>query len=266
MDQRLEFQVKLALFQPSAPQAYSDDILAMIAGSVAKARGRGAEIVLFPELILPGYNLPEAQAALAEPQDGPWLTALADLARRAGCALVFGWAERCGAQVFNAVTALDATGAIVAHHRKRQLFGPMEQARFAPGPSPAPVVDLAGRRCGLLICYEIEFPEYARDLARRGAEVVLVPTANPSGFDIVQDVLLPARAYENGLTIAYANYCGVQNGLEFSGDSVVVGPDGAHLARAGVEDAMLVVDLPPRQTYPSHALATQLADLNRDPD
>ena len=78
--------------------------------------------------------------------------------------------------------------------------------------------ELAGIKTGLLICYDVEFPQHVLALAQMGVQLILVPTANPEKFSVVCDTLVPARASENALTIVYANYCGSDNGLSFCGN------------------------------------------------
>ena len=253
--------MKLSLMQCAPATGTPEDRLAEIAGWARAAAAQGAALLLLPELILPGYNRPDLHRELAQPQGGAWSLAMADIAREAGLAICYGWAERAGEAVYNVASVIGADGAILAHYRKIQLFGPMERASFLPGTAEPPVFELAGRRCGMLICYDIEFPEHARALGRRGVELLLVPTANPEGYPHVPDLLVPARAYENRMAVAYANYAGDDQGLRFGGGSVVVGPDGQPLARAGQVPAMLTVDLPAIEDYPAALLSTQIADL-----
>lgn len=253
--------MKLALLQTPPANGDPDQALARLEIAVTAAAAAGADLLIAPELLLPGYNCPDLHAVTAQPVEGAWIARLSALAAAHRCGLVFGWAERAGDRVLNSATAIGPDGAVLATYRKRQLFGPMERASFAPGLDPAPVFDLAGRRCGLQICYDIEFPEHARDLARRGAEVILVPTANPVGFEHVQRLFVPARAAENAVFVAYANYCGAENGLEFGGMSVIAGPDGVPIASAGRGPALLIADLPARGDYPAGMLSSQLDDL-----
>ncbi|GAA6199322.1 hypothetical protein NBRC116599_05460 [Aquicoccus sp. SU-CL01552] len=184
------------------------------------------------------------------------------MAAEAGCALVTGCAEREGEAIYNTALAIGPNGEVLAHHRKRLLFGDMERATFHKGSGASCLFEYGGRRFGLLICYEIEFPELARDLARQGAEVFLVPTANPEGYEHVQRYLLPARAHENGAFVVYANYCGTENGLTFGGQSLVVGPDGECILSAGRTPALLIGELPTLGVYPPGVLSTQLQDLS----
>ena len=126
------------------------------------------------------------------------------------------------------------------------------------------MIALGGWSLGLLICYEVEFPEMVRDLAIRGAEVICVPTANMPEYDAVQTVLLPARALENTAYVTYANYCGVEGDLAYGGLSEAAGPDGKVLARAGDEPALLVVDVERGVLDDARERFTYLADRRSD--
>ena len=249
--------MKIALLQlaPHGPIAAPPDMLRQRLRALATA---GVELAVLPELLLPGYNQPQAHATLrADARD-----AMVALAQDAGLAIAFGWAERVGNRVYNAASLIDQSGRNLLHYRKLQLFGPMERTSFAPGMQTPGVCTLNGIRIGLLICYDIEFPEHARAIARQGCDLLLVPTANPAGFEHVQRLLVPARAYENCVTVVYANYAGADGDMTFGGGSVIAGPDGGVLATAGPGPATLIVDLPVADAYDPHLLSTQLADLN----
>ncbi len=110
-------------------------------------RPAGADLALFPELFLPGYNCARI-AELAQPADGDWTRRLSLLARQAGCALVLGYAEREGASVYNSAVAIGADGAPLANYRKIQLYGPREAALFEPGDGYC-LFDLGPHRVGL---------------------------------------------------------------------------------------------------------------------
>ena len=223
----------------------------------------GVEIVVLPELILPGYNRPDAHRDLSQSLDGQWVQQISQIARDADLAIVFGWAERVGDQVYNAASFIGADGALRGHYRKIQLFGPMERQSFKHGTDTPPVFEYRGHRIGMLVCYDIEFPEHARSLAQHGAEILVVPTANPDGYDHVQDFLVPARANENAVSIIYANYIGPDGDMTFGGGSVIVGPNGRPLASAGRSAAILIADLPKRTDFADGALSTQLSELRR---
>lgn len=249
--------MKIAVCQSRPYGGDPEGALALVDRMLTAAAAAGAEMAVFPELFLPGYNRPDLHATLAQEQGGAWERQLSGICRGTGCGLAIGWAERDGAAVYNAASCHDRTGRKLAHFRKIQLFGPMERASFLPGDAYVtfPLGDLTA---GLLICYDVEFAHHVQALARRGVSLLLVPTANPEGYENVPDILVPARAAETGMTVAYANYHGAEGALRFGGRSLVAGPDGAVLAKAGTGEALLIVEIGGADA--AAALSTQLAD------
>jgi 5-aminopentanamidase len=233
--------MRLALWQSASPGGDVTRAFAGIERGLAAAAAAGAEMAVFPELMLPGYNS-DRITDLAQAADGSWMTRLRDMARAAGCGVCVGYAERDGAVTYNSAVATGADGAVLATYRKVQLYGPREKALFRPGSDYA-VFDLNGRRAAMLICYDVEFAGHVAALAARGVEVILVPTANMEPFGHVCRVTVPAQAVMHGVSIVYANYCGVEGDLTYCGASVIVRGDGAMLAQAGPEPALLVADL-----------------------
>ena len=97
-----------------------------------------------------------------------------------------------------------------------------------------------------------------------GVQLILVPTANPANFSVVNTTLVPARALENNITIVYTNYCGSDNGLSFCGQSTIVGPIAQPLASAGPDDEdLLIADLNSINNINTALLSTQLADFRK---
>lgn len=212
----------------------------------ARARAAGAEVLVAPEMLTTGYAIGPAEVRrLAEPADGPTAAAVASLARAHGLAICYGHPELADdGAVYNAATLVGADGGVVGRHRKMHLFGDLDRGQFAAAPARSGVADLGGTPVGLLICYDLEFPEAARALAVDGARVVLVPTANMVGYEAVPTVLARARAYENGCFVVYANYVGAEADLVYGGLSVVCAPDGEILALGSPDqEELLVVDL-----------------------
>ena len=199
-------------------------------------------MLVAPEVYLPGYNN-DTIPALAQNRAGGWHGLLSALCRSANCGLVVGYAERDDAQVYNAALVLDATGAPLAHYRKIQLYGAREAAIYAPGDAYV-TFDLLGTKAAILICYDVEFAPHIAALAARGVKVILVPTANMQPFTHVAAYTVAAMAANYGVTIAYANYCGVEGNLTYVGGSLIAGPHGEVLAQAGVGPALLIVELP----------------------
>src|SRR5918995_4291593 len=155
------------------------------AGAVWRALAQGAQLVVLPELALVGYGMePEQVAAVAEDisRPGPGLTAMLETAREAQVNLVVGFAERAGGAVYNSAAVIRADGSPAGVYRKLHLFD-RERTVFAPGDRGLPVFAIDGARLGVLICYDLRFPEALRILALQGADLVTVPTAWIPGFD-----------------------------------------------------------------------------------
>ena len=185
--------------------------------------------------------------------DGDAAVRIAQIATANRLAIAYGYAEGETAAVFNSVQLIGPAGARLANYRKTHLFGPAERAVFRPGAGFAAPIEVGGFMISMLICYDIEYPESVRALALMGADLVLVPTALGQGFANVPDLIVPARAVENRVFVAYCNHAGVENGLEFPGLSRLAGPDGAIIAAAGAGEALIVGDIGapgPRAGYP----------------
>jgi len=254
------------LYQGPAGPNLPEDNLARLGHWATEAARRGAELIVFPEMFLSGYNIGrEAAQALSQPAGGPVPTQVAAIARAQGIAIAYGYPE-AGPEgtVYNAAQLVDGQGERLIDYRKAHLFGDLDRAMFSPGDGGFPVATLNGWKLGLLICYDVEFPEAARHLALSGAELILVPTANMAGFELVAEVTVRARAYENGCYLAYANYCGQEAGLLYCGLSSVCGPDGQQLAVAGKEECLLIADLDRARVHSARQATPYLLDLRTD--
>ncbi len=214
--------------------------VATIETALSAAAESGADMLVLPEAFLPGYTaVPrERPEAWDEIHDD-----IANLCRRHNVGLTIGLPEYVEDLLFNSALAFADDGRLLASYRKIQLFGPDEQALYTSGDAYV-TFEFKGKRFGLLICYDAEFPEHVRNLAKLGAEVILVPTANMMPFVNVNKILIPARAAENAVTIVYANYCGASAGLEYVGLSAIHGPDGYPLGAKGTGEGLLIAELP----------------------
>ena len=246
-------RLSIALVQTDAgPDAEANVARAVeLADSAAAA---GARLVALPEYVQyrgpdPGYR------ASARPIPGPFTEPFSDVARRRGCWILAGsLAETSGdpARPFNTSALIGPDGAIAARYRKIHLFdvavdaGPVdtESARVSAG-DEAVVADVDGVGLGLTICYDLRFPELYRTLALAGAEVLAVPSnfTERTGRDH-WEVLLRARAIENGAWVIAPSQIGGPPGKPAYGRSMVVDPWGTVVAQASDEVAIVhaVVD------------------------
>ena len=209
-----------------------------------------ADLWVLQELFTTGYVFgARAQAKrLAEPiPGGPTTQALIELAKRSGSSIVGGLAERGpDGKIFNTAIAVDWKG-LRAHYRKIHLFD-YEKEWFDPGDLPLSVADLAGARVGIMICFDWRFPETARTLTLRGAQIL----AHPS--NLVQphcQAAMVTRALENRVFTVTTNRIGTEERNEirftFTGRSRIVDPNGVILSDGPASStAFDVVTIDPR--------------------
>ena len=182
--------------------------LSRVQSALTTAREQGADLAVFPEGTQVRFSAD--LRAVAEPLDGPFCAGLAAAARSAGVALAAGVFETApGDHVFNTTVAFDSSGELVAAYRKIHLFdalGQRESETVAPG-SDIVLAELAGVRVGFLTCYDVRFPELARELVVRGAELLVIPSAWASGLFKEEHwvTLVRARAIENTVWVAAAD-------------------------------------------------------------
>ncbi|MFI5613783.1 carbon-nitrogen hydrolase family protein [Amycolatopsis sp. NPDC051903] len=201
--------------------------------ALGAAAERGASLVVTAEMGTTGYAIgPAAVAERAEPADGPRARELGALAREHGVALVYGYPERDGDAVYNSAQLLSAQGERLANYRKTHLYGDLDRSQFSPGGELVVQADLDGVRVGLLICYDVEFPEPVRAHGLAGTQLLLVPTALMRPYERVADALVPIRAHESQLYVVYANRCDAEGELTYCGHSTVASPDET-VAKAG---------------------------------
>lgn len=216
-----------------------------VAANVARvvdllATHRDADLAVFPELFLTGYapdvarTLGDACSAAVDP--------IAAAAAAARTAVVVGGVEPVAGGACNVALCVDRDGTVRGRHRKTHLFGADERDAFRPGERMT-VVSLAGIRLAPLICFEIEFPELARDAARAGAQLLTSIAANPDPYGPDHALSARARALDNRLAHAYVNRTGDEGPLAFAGGSAAIDAGGRELAVLGREAGPAVVRL-----------------------
>jgi predicted amidohydrolase len=257
--------MKIAIYQgPGIPLDVAANIQT-IGMQAERASRERARLLIAPEMILSGYNIgPAAIADRAEVCDGPSAQAIAELARQHNIAILYGYPERKDGNIYNAVQLIERDGSRLANYRKTHLFGDIDKDAFSAGRDETVLADLDGWRIGFLICYDVEFPENVRRLALAGADFVAVPTAVMQPYDFVASHMVPTRAFENQVFVAYANRCANENGLDYIGLSCVAGPDGKDLARAGRDEALIFAELDRELLDQWRQVNTYLQDRNPD--
>jgi len=222
---------------------------AVAAAAAEQAAAHGAELVVLPELCDSGYvfaDAAEARALATPAADSPTLRQWQGLATRNATTIAGGFCELGeDGLVYNSAALVGRDG-VLAVYRKAHLWD-AEKLVFTPGDAPPPVVALPFGRVGLMICYDLEFPEWVRIAALGGADLLAAPVnwpamPVPAGERPCDVIRVQADACVNGMFIAVADRCRAERGVSWVGGTVIVGPDGYPLAGpvTGEQPAILV--------------------------
>ena len=201
--------LRIALLQ-LLPGGSLEEQLKIGKAACIKAKDRGADIALFPEMWSDGYSLPQEEGCadkLAVAKDSEFVTSFGLLAKELQMAIGITFLEKSGPKLLNSLILFDKNGAVTLHYSKVHICAFEDEKILSPG-GDFYVADLdIGRgtvRVGAMICFDREFPESARILMLKGAEVILAPNACP--MEINRLAALRTRAYENKVAIATCNY------------------------------------------------------------
>jgi predicted amidohydrolase len=224
---------------------------ATAAGAVRDAAAQGARLVVLPELSDSGYVFTgpdEARGLATRAADSLTLLQWRDLAAAHGCAVVGGFCELGDDDLlYNSAALVDESGTR-AVYRKTHLWD-REKLIFTPGADAPPVVSLPFGQVAVMICYDLEFPEWARLAALDGADLIAAPVnwpaaPCPAGERPAEVTKVQADASVNGVYVVVADRCGVERGVDWISGTLIAGPEGYLLAGPVLADhpALLVAD------------------------
>ncbi|MFD1706405.1 carbon-nitrogen hydrolase family protein [Siminovitchia sediminis] len=240
--------IHIALAQLRCELGNKETNLLRILQSLEEASDKGADYVLFPELYLTGYVMDQQLPQLAEPADGPSIQKIRKKAGECHVGAIVGFPELDGDAMYNTALFIGKDGDIIGKYRKVHLYH-REKDWFAPGDS-FPVFSLPEGDIGLLVTYDMEFPESARLLSIKGAQLLLVLAANMVPYQHFQDTFIKARALENHVYTALANMVGLDNENIFFGESQVVHPDGREVYKGTNNEEVPVIPIDLSHTNP----------------
>ena len=216
---------------------------------VKDSKSAGADLVVFPEFLMafsPASQTAKELAEIAEPLGGPFITSLKEAAKATHTAIVATIYEACSLadRVYDTAIWIDTAGNLAAVYRKLHLydaFGFRESDKFAAGIDITPPVTLEGGHYGMMICYDLRFPEMARMLTLSGANILLAPSGWVQG-DLKVDhwqTMIRARALENGCYVIAPD----QLGNIYIGHSMVVDPLGRTVVDLGDREGVEIVEI-----------------------
>jgi len=255
----MEPKIKIALAQMSCKREDKAENLTKIEQTVIQAKKQAADLVIFPELSLTGYVVRDQIYELAETIPGPSTKAIENIAKKTKTHIVFGMpelSEKTQSTIHNAAVLVGPEG-FIGKYRKMYLptHSVFEEKRyFRPGYQTAAFGTELGK-IGLIICYDIFFPEVSRLTRLKGAQLIICISASPSTRRTFFETLTVARAIENTAFLAYVNLVGIEDGLQFWGGSRLVGPNGKVLVQAKYDEEDLVMcdvdytDIRPVETF-----------------
>ena len=202
--------------------------LSSLEATVRSEVNQGTELTVFPECYSTGYCFDSLAEAMefSESVPGPSTDRVAKLCAELKTYVVFGMLEKSGDDLFNVAVLIGPDGLIGCYRKVHLPYLGVD--RFTtPGDRPFEVFEAAGIRIGILICYDGGFPEAARVLSIRGADLIVLPTNWPPGGSYMAEFSINCRAMENGIYFAAVNRIGMENGFSFIGKSRICSPVGA---------------------------------------
>lgn len=230
----MQKSIKAAALQFNIALGDIDKNLAYVTATLRRLAQQGVELAVLPEMWSCGFAYKELNALA---QRTPELVAeLSRLSAELSMVIVGSLPEPHGDKVYNTAYVLDR-GNVAGSYRKLHLFSLMGEDRSLDSGDSVLVAQTSLGKIGVMICYDLRFPELARKLALQGAEIIAVPGEWPKPREEHWRTLLRARAMENQLFVIAANCCGTVGKLDFFGQSMVIGPKGEVLAEAGYESS-----------------------------
>ena len=201
------------------------------------------DLIVCPELFLSGYGSFEKIKEFCEESDGEYAKKISLLAKTYSTAIVYGYPEIDNDNLFNSAQYFDSKGISLANHRKKMLPPTADESKiFKPG-SESSIITINGIKAAIVICYELEFPEIIRKLALQGVELIIAPTGQSSHWPAAALYNCRTRAFENGIYVIYANSTGNLNGINFMGESKIIGPDGLDVVNAGTTEKVIAGEI-----------------------
>lgn len=247
---------------------YSENVEAATV-ALTESLQAGADIVVLPELSTSGYvfeNIDEARSLAIRADDALFDRWAALAACRADSVIVVGFAERGDDDALHNSAAVISASGVLGIYRKVHLWNE-EKRFFRPGEAAPLTVDTMHGKIGVMICYDLEFPEWTRTAALAGVDLLAVPTNwplvdRPSGERIPEVQIAMATARVNQMAVACADRCGAERGVEWSEGTTFIGADGWIVSAVGAGTGTAWADFDPRDSQ--HKQLTELSHIFND--
>ena len=201
------------------------------------------DLIVCPELFLSGYGSFDKIKEYCEARNVEHASQISLLAKTYSTAIVYGYPEIDKHNLFNSAQYFDSKGMSLVNHRKKMLPPTADESKiFKPG-GESSIFTFNGIKAAIVICYELEFPEIIRKLALQGVELIIAPTGQSSHWPAAALYNCRTRAFENGIYVIYANSTGNLNGINFMGESKIIGPDGLDINNANEDETVITGEI-----------------------
>jgi len=239
-------EITIALAQIASRVADKEYNIKLMEKKIKEASQKDADLIVFPELALTGYLCRDLVYELAEPvPEGLSFQRIAKIVKRENVHVAFGMIERSekvSAVTYNTAVLVGPSG-FVGKYRKMHLptHSVFEEKRYFRLGYENPVFKTNLGKIGMIICYDVYFPELTRILKLKGAQLIICISASPSTRRVFFEALTVARAMENTVFLAFTNLVGIEDGLQFWGGSRLVAPSGNVVAQAKYDEEDLIL-------------------------
>lgn len=234
-------EITIALGQISCRVGHKRHNIEIMKKKIREAKERKADLIAFPELALTGYTVRDRAYELAEPvPNGSSIRQIEEIAKKESIHIILGMIERgpkASAVLHNTAVLIGPRG-FIGKYQKMYLptHSVFEEKRyFRPG-YQTPVFETEIGKLGLIICYDVYFPEVTRILSLKGAKLIVCISASPSVRRGFFETLTAARAMENTVFVAFVNLAGIEDGLQFWGGSRIIAPSGSLISQAKYDE------------------------------
>ena len=260
-------EIKVALVQFQTRLGNKEHNIHKMRDYIKAAAKVNAKLVVFPEMALTGYNIRDLTYSLAEKiPEGKTVKTIEEIAKKENIFVVFGMPEssQIGESVLYNTAVLIGPNGFVGKYRKISLptHSIFEEKRYFRSGREIPVFETELGNLGLMICYDIFFPEIARAIRLHGAKIIICISASPTMNKNYFETLTVARAMENTCYLLYVNLVGIENGLQFQGGSCLIGPNGSMVTKAKQNaEGMVIGMIDMKGITPTEILVPVLRDI-----
>jgi len=233
---------KAGVFQYESRKELPTDRIERLEQAIKQATEK-VDLIVCPELFMSGYGDLEDIKRYAEQVDGPFAKSISRLAIKFNTSIIYGYPELQLDKLYNSAQCFNKEGQFVINHRKTILPKTGYETELFSSGQQNSTMQIEDMNIGLVICYELEFPEIVREAAKNKINVIIAPTGQSNKWPAAARHISRSRAFENGIFVIYANYCGTNNDINFMGESKIINPKGLDIIVAKDKEKLIIGEI-----------------------